>query len=739
MNTITVTSTADSGKGSLRAAIASSKAGDSIRFAKKLTGKTITLKSGQLVLDKSITIDGSGARGLTISGNQSSRVFYLDKKRTATLKNLTIANGKTLGAGGGIDTRHESTLNLINVDVKNNTSELGGGLRVGHMAKANIINSRFVGNNGLLTQRLAGFSAGAIAHNESRGQIRIKGSTFENNKGGTGGALYGMHAVTFIVEDSVFRKNSATRKGGAIFTDGVSAKNYEGPPEEGTITVRGSRFENNTANGAGGALYFWGYGPDKGRIEDSVFVGNQAIPDSTGRAKGGAVWAKMGLDIRNVTFAKNTATQQGGALWTETKLPINILNSTFSGNRVQQDAGGALFLKNFAAPVKITNSTIAYNHAERANGAIWLAKNHNVTLKNSIVAFNTAKREPKKNQVGNPPKDGGGNLEYSPYAKSSRVFSKGVVADPRLNALKTINGALIHSLKAGSAAIDSGVNSGAPKTDQRGISRDRRIDIGAFESSSSQPAVSTPVSAPPTPSSPTTRPRPLAVDQKLVAHLNLNEGKGVRAQDSSPAGGKNPGTLVGNPRWTTGMKQGAVDFDGKGDLIKLNSSNDINLKTHKERTVSLWFKADNINTGNQRQVLYEEGGRSRGANIYLHKGHLYVGGWNTPKQESGWSGTWLKTNKISANKWHHVDLVLEGGTQVKEKAFHGFLDGRKFDSGKGSQLWGHGAGIGVGGVHNGTLFHDGFSPNSGSGFAGAIDDVRVFNDALTANEIKTFL
>ena len=51
MNTITVTSTADSGKGSLRSAIASAKAGDSIRIAKKLTWKTITLKSGQLDLD----------------------------------------------------------------------------------------------------------------------------------------------------------------------------------------------------------------------------------------------------------------------------------------------------------------------------------------------------------------------------------------------------------------------------------------------------------------------------------------------------------------------------------------------------------------------------------------------------------------------------------------------------------------------------------------------------------------
>ncbi len=226
----------------------------------------------------------------------------------------------------------------------------------------------------------------------------------------------------------------------------------------------------------------------------------------------------MGLDIRNVTFANNSAAQQGGALWLEANLPASIVNSTFSANTVSGDAGGAMFLNNRSAPVNITNSTIAYNSAGRADGALWMSKNHNVTLKNSIVAFNRAERDRKQDQVGYTPKDGGGNLEFSTNSKAIRVFSKGTFADPRLSALKSVNGTLIHVLNAGSPAINAGVIGGAPKTDQRGVRRDRRVDIGSFEfnpnttpkspvtpnSSAvlSQPTPTSPVKSQPTPTSP---------------------------------------------------------------------------------------------------------------------------------------------------------------------------------------------------------------------------------------------
>src|SRR6266700_5873988 len=80
--TITVTNTNDSGAGSLRQALAIANDGDTITFA--VTG-TIGLTSGELLVNKSITISGSGADNLTVNGNAKSRVLYIGAGRTVTI------------------------------------------------------------------------------------------------------------------------------------------------------------------------------------------------------------------------------------------------------------------------------------------------------------------------------------------------------------------------------------------------------------------------------------------------------------------------------------------------------------------------------------------------------------------------------------------------------------------------------------------------------------------------------
>src|SRR5215469_15391392 len=72
--TITVTNTDDDGPGSLRQAIAGAHDGDSIRFG--VTG-TISLTTGELLVDKSITISGPGAATLAVNGNGGGSVFHV--------------------------------------------------------------------------------------------------------------------------------------------------------------------------------------------------------------------------------------------------------------------------------------------------------------------------------------------------------------------------------------------------------------------------------------------------------------------------------------------------------------------------------------------------------------------------------------------------------------------------------------------------------------------------------------
>src|SRR5262249_48192798 len=70
-STLTVLNNLDSGGGSLRGEIAIAASGDTIVFDKSLAGQTIKLTSGELVITKSLTIDGLGADKLTISGNNA--------------------------------------------------------------------------------------------------------------------------------------------------------------------------------------------------------------------------------------------------------------------------------------------------------------------------------------------------------------------------------------------------------------------------------------------------------------------------------------------------------------------------------------------------------------------------------------------------------------------------------------------------------------------------------------------
>src|SRR5437867_1943377 len=72
---VTVTNTNDNGPGSLRQALVDANDGDTID-ATGISG-VITLTTGQLLVDKSVTINGAGADVLAIDGNAASVVFFI--------------------------------------------------------------------------------------------------------------------------------------------------------------------------------------------------------------------------------------------------------------------------------------------------------------------------------------------------------------------------------------------------------------------------------------------------------------------------------------------------------------------------------------------------------------------------------------------------------------------------------------------------------------------------------------
>ncbi|OCR00329.1 hypothetical protein BCD67_25350 [Oscillatoriales cyanobacterium USR001] len=514
---ITVTNNNDSGAGSLRAAIASAAAGDTIQFAPNLANQKITLTTGQLVIDKNLTIDASGVSNLTISGNKASRVIQTGINTNVTLKNLIIADGRVsnnsaneaTSAGGGIQTSNSSTLTLENCQINNNVAGFGGGIYTGFRSTTTVTNCKFEGNDGSLANNTER-GGGAIA-TKSGSTLKVKDSEFTNNKGTYGGAINNLLSG-LTIENCKFIKNSTVKDvGGAVYVDGASELTNDNTG--GKVIVRDSLFDGNIGTKEGGAAFIFGYKLDTILLENTSFINNQAIKNPQGQAgsAGGVRAGNADLTINNCTFANNTAKDSGGGLWVGEDGDIKITNSTFSGNKADQQGGGITIASRSGFSTEITNTTIANNSAGTFAGGVATFGQQSVTVKNSIFANNTAGNSFKvRQQTSREFIDGGNNLQFPAKLtvtdpNDSNVTAKIKIADPLLGPLQDNGGGVLsHALLTGSPAIDGGVTVAGVTTDVRGAARtDGKIDIGSFELG----AIAPPSDSKPTPT-PSSTPTP---------------------------------------------------------------------------------------------------------------------------------------------------------------------------------------------------------------------------------------
>jgi hypothetical protein len=163
---LTVLTNADSGDGSLRAAIANAQSGDQIVFDDSLRGQTITLTSGELAIAEDLDIEGPGADQLAVSGNDQSRVFSITGGATVTIAGLTITDGMMVGSpgqGGGI-LNTGSQLTVTN-DILTNNEALGVTDQAGQGgAIASISNANLIVTDSLFTHNQARGGAGRFAN-----------------------------------------------------------------------------------------------------------------------------------------------------------------------------------------------------------------------------------------------------------------------------------------------------------------------------------------------------------------------------------------------------------------------------------------------------------------------------------------------------------------------------------------------------------------------------------------------
>ncbi len=217
---VIVTNTADSGPGSLREAIGSVANGGSILVDPALASSTITLTSGPLVINKSVTIDASAAPGLTVSGGGIDRVIIVEAAGVVTVSNLTLADGFGWQLAGGV--LNNGTLTLDHVTVTNNTMATdagdfwqgGGGIYSGDGATLNLLDST-VSNN------TAGWSGGGVYSFFNTTTNIVRSTISGNVSSDVGGGVRSLGDVEIV--NSTISGNEATGwYGGALFaTDGV--------------------------------------------------------------------------------------------------------------------------------------------------------------------------------------------------------------------------------------------------------------------------------------------------------------------------------------------------------------------------------------------------------------------------------------------------------------------------------------------------------------------------------------
>ncbi len=348
-STFTVLNLNDSGTGSLRAAIAAANAqpgADTITVANGLHG-TITLTSGELLITDSLTINGSGANRLTISGNNASSVFDISpgpgvtSSLNVTIKNLTISNGLAF-FGGGI-TSFDSTLSLT----------ISGCALNGNQAD---------GDGGAIF----GF-----------GTLTVDNCTFNSNQGGAdGGAIFDLGTLT--VDNSSFNHNQAEFGGGAIFS-------------EETLTIANSSLDNNQATAPfsqGGAIES-AFG--LATISNSVISGNAA-------GSGGGIENYLGsMNVKGCTVSNNSTSGGdsggGGILSSGGGSILAVDHSTISDNTTNFTGGGIALID--GGSLTLSNSLISGNTSARDGGGITLQSitaNVEGTVSNSTITGNTAQQ-----------------------------------------------------------------------------------------------------------------------------------------------------------------------------------------------------------------------------------------------------------------------------------------------------------------------------------------------------------
>jgi predicted outer membrane repeat protein len=343
LSTLTVTNSGDSGPGSLRAMAGAAAAGDVIDFSPTLNGQTITLTGGEILLTPGVSIDGPGAAVLSISGNNSSRIFEVESaetesNQTTSISGLSLLDGSALDGGAIDDAVGTGPLSVSNCYFAANVAVVQGGAIASDLPLS-VYQCRFEDNSASgAASGINGGDAGQVAYggaiwSDSSLGVALSGFYYNDAVGADGDGMDGFDA-----------------DGGAIASEPLDSVAVAGLDVQASIT--GNEFDHNTAVGGNSP-----YGVHQG-----------------GNARGGALLVDASLteatsvNVSNNMFTGNSATggigYSGGGAGGGSLVfgAFGSYSAQFYANHNQFNGGGAYGGASDALPE--TN----YGQAGAANG-----------------------------------------------------------------------------------------------------------------------------------------------------------------------------------------------------------------------------------------------------------------------------------------------------------------------------------------------------------------------------------
>jgi hypothetical protein len=206
----------------------------------------------------------------------------------------------------------------------------------------------------------------------------------------------------------------------------------------------------------------------------------------------------------------------------------------------------------------------------------------------------------------------------------------------------------------------------------------------------------------------------------LISHWKFDETGGTIVADSKDG---NPGTIYGAASWSAGKLGNALNFNGTNTYVDVGDKDNLDFGATTSFTIAAWIKAIQTPQGGAIVLKRRVGGEGtfyEGYKFVLSNNKLYLG----MQDNSGNRKDIFGNTVVADNQWHHIAAVRD----VSSDKLYLYLDGEPDATPVTDNT--------TGTLATSQSFWIGRQPYYNSYFNGGIDDVRIYNQALSAEEVR---